>query len=105
MKLPNFPWLQAGMFDELLPFQRVVAALQNASFEKRDMARDSCLARVTVGVVVGGAVGGAGTYEAVSFKVSRLLKIRYIGQTTLRRATIFDLFLGAGSLIHRGKFY
>ncbi|XP_006359269.1 uncharacterized protein [Solanum tuberosum] len=66
------------------------------------MARDSCLARVTVG----GAVGAVyGTYEAVSFKVSRLLKIRYIGQTTLRRAAIFGLFFGAESLIHCGKSY
>ncbi|XP_010313581.2 uncharacterized protein [Solanum lycopersicum] len=77
------------------------------SFENREknMARDSCLARVTAGVAIGGAVGGAvgvvyGTYDAVRFKVPGLLKIRYIGQTTLGSATIFGLFLGAGSLIH-----
>lgn len=67
-------------------------------------------ARVTAGVAVGGAVGGAvgavyGTYEAIRFKVPGLLKIRYIGQTTLGSAAIFGLFLGAGSLIHCGKSY
>ncbi|XP_078170791.1 reactive oxygen species modulator-like protein isoform X1 [Carex rostrata] len=90
------------------------------------MARDGCLARVTAGVAVGGAVGGAvgmvtflplslslfrnkgavyGTYEAIRFKVPGLLKIRYIGQTTLGSAAVFGLFLGAGSLIHCGKSY
>ncbi|KAH9741629.1 reactive oxygen species modulator 1 [Citrus sinensis] len=85
------------------------------------MAREtSCLARVTTGVAVGGAVGGAvgavyGTYEAIRYKVCiccdselrvpGLLKIRYIGQTTLGSAAIFGLFLGAGSLIHCGKSY
>ncbi|KAB5520571.1 hypothetical protein DKX38_024890 [Salix brachista] len=77
------------------------------------MARDSCLARITAGVAVGGAIGGAvgavyGTYEAVSLtkiQVPGLLKIRYIGQTTLGSAAIFGLFLGAGSLIHCGKSY
>ncbi|KAG6556905.1 hypothetical protein Mapa_001320 [Marchantia paleacea] len=71
------------------------------------MARD-CLARVTAGVAVGGAVGGAivyGTYEAFRFKVPGLLKVRYIGQTTLGSAAVFGLFLGAGSLIHCGKSY
>ncbi|KAF7154171.1 hypothetical protein RHSIM_Rhsim01G0194500 [Rhododendron simsii] len=37
--------------------------------------------------------------------VPGLLKIRYIGQTTLGSAAIFGLFLGAGSLIHCGKSY
>ncbi|KAK4728118.1 hypothetical protein R3W88_021106 [Solanum pinnatisectum] len=69
------------------------------------MARDSCLARVTVGVVVGGAIGGAGTYEAVSFKVSRLLKIRYIGQTTLRRATIFGLLIYWTNYFEKGNHF
>ncbi|OMP00908.1 Reactive oxygen species modulator 1 [Corchorus capsularis] len=58
------------------------------------MARDSCLSRITAGVAVGGAVGGAvgavyGTYEAIRYKVPGLLKIRYIGQTTLGSAAIF----------------
>uniref|UniRef100_A0A0D9XKY2 Reactive oxygen species modulator 1 n=1 Tax=Leersia perrieri TaxID=77586 RepID=A0A0D9XKY2_9ORYZ len=66
------------------------------------MARgDSCLARVGAGVAIGGAVGGAvgavyGTYEAIRYKVPGLLKIRYIGQTTLGSAAVFGLFLGAG---------
>ncbi|KAL1061366.1 hypothetical protein V6Z11_D13G004800 [Gossypium hirsutum] len=83
-------------------------------YDNTDIARDSCLARVTAGVAVGGAVGGAvgaiyGTYEAIRYKVPGLLKIRYsdfnryIGQTTLGSAAIFGLFLGAGSLIHCGK--
>ncbi|KAJ0047173.1 hypothetical protein Pint_05286 [Pistacia integerrima] len=89
------------------------------------MARDSCLARIGAGVAVGVAVGGAvgavyGTYEAIRYKVQSLIfppsyetrwnfmvpglvKIRYIGQTTLGSAAIFGLFLGAGSLIHCGK--
>ncbi|XP_075669845.1 uncharacterized protein LOC142639571 [Castanea sativa] len=46
-----------------------------------------------------------GTYEAIRFKVPGLMKIRYIGQTTLGSAAIFGLFLGAGSLIHCGKSY
>ncbi|GAB4835269.1 Reactive oxygen species modulator 1 [Ancistrocladus abbreviatus] len=46
-----------------------------------------------------------GTYEAIRYKVPGLLKIRYIGQTTLGSAAIFGLFLGAGSLIHCGKSY
>ncbi|KAI8573261.1 hypothetical protein RHMOL_Rhmol01G0264800 [Rhododendron molle] len=80
------------------------------SLERETMARDGCLARVTAGVAVGGAVGGAvgavyGTYEAIRYKVPGLLKIRYIGQTTLGSAAIFGLFLGAGSLIHCGKSY
>ncbi|KAJ0027304.1 hypothetical protein Pint_36588 [Pistacia integerrima] len=37
--------------------------------------------------------------------VPGILKIRYIGQTTLGSAAIFGLFLGAGSLIHCGKSY
>ncbi|XP_056169475.1 uncharacterized protein LOC115669783 isoform X1 [Syzygium oleosum] len=88
------------------------------------MARDSCLARVGAGVAVGGAIGGAvgavyGTYEAIRYKeatvklygctlqmyVPGLMKIRYVGQTTLGSAAIFGLFLGAGSLIHCGKSY
>ncbi|KVI08042.1 Reactive oxygen species modulator 1 [Cynara cardunculus var. scolymus] len=77
---------------------------------EREMARDSCLARVTAGVAVGGAVGGAvgavyGTYDAIRNKVPGLLKIRYIGQATVGSAAIFGLFLGAGSLIHCGKSY
>lgn len=77
---------------------------------KEEMARDGCLTRVATGVAVGGAVGGAvgavyGTYEAIRYKVPGLLKIRYIGQTTLGSAAIFGLFLGAGSLIHCGKSY
>ncbi|CAN1128176.1 hypothetical protein LINPERPRIM_LOCUS30028 [Linum perenne] len=72
------------------------------------MARDSCLTRVVAGVAIGGGVGGAvgavyGTYEAIRHKVPGLLKIRYIGQTTVSSAAIFGLFLGAGSLIHCGK--
>ncbi|KAH8498751.1 hypothetical protein H0E87_017616 [Populus deltoides] len=82
----------------------------NKNSRNPEMARDSCLARVTAGVAVGGAIGGAvgavyGTYEAVRYKVPGLLKIRYIGQTTLGSAAIFGLFLGAGSLIHCGKSY
>ncbi|KAL9260531.1 Reactive oxygen species modulator 1-like protein [Drosera capensis] len=74
------------------------------------MARDSCLSRVGYGVAVGGAIGGAvgavyGTYDAIRLKVPGLLKIRYIGQTTVGSAAIFGLFLGAGSLIHCGKSY
>lgn len=74
------------------------------------MARDSCLARVGLGVGVGGAVGGAigavyGTYEAFRYKIPGVMKIRYVGQTTLGSAAIFGLFLGAGSLIHCGKSY
>ncbi|RRT76631.1 hypothetical protein BHE74_00027270 [Ensete ventricosum] len=38
-------------------------------------------------------------------QVPGLLKIRYIGQTTLGSAAVFGLFLGAGSLIHCGKSY
>lgn len=38
-------------------------------------------------------------------QVPGLMKIRYIGQTTLGSAAIFGLFLGAGSLIHCGKSY
>ncbi|KAH9741628.1 reactive oxygen species modulator 1 [Citrus sinensis] len=88
---------------------------------------------VAVGGAVGGAVGAVyGTYEAIRYKVCiccdselrfdgawkmkilpestsmnvpGLLKIRYIGQTTLGSAAIFGLFLGAGSLIHCGKSY
>ncbi|KAG2272495.1 hypothetical protein Bca52824_067050 [Brassica carinata] len=73
------------------------------------MAREaSCLTKITAEVAVGGAVGGAvgavyGTYEAIRFRVPGLMKIRYIGQTTLGSAAIFGLFLGAGSLIHCGK--
>ncbi|KAF3945808.1 hypothetical protein CMV_027855 [Castanea mollissima] len=40
-----------------------------------------------------GAVYGA--CEAIRFKVPGLMKIRYIGQTTLGSAAIFGLFLGA----------
>ncbi|KAF9601867.1 hypothetical protein IFM89_006838 [Coptis chinensis] len=73
------------------------------------MAND-CLKRVGTGVAVGGALGGAvgavyGTYEAIKIKVPGLLKIRYIGQTTVGTAAVFGLFLGAGSLIHCGKSY
>ncbi|XP_018488946.1 uncharacterized protein LOC108859539 [Raphanus sativus] len=72
------------------------------------MAKDSCLTRIVAGAAIGGAVGGAvgavyGTYEAIRFKVPGLMKIRYIGQTTMGSAAIFGLFLGAGSLIHCGK--
>ncbi|CAI5954759.1 unnamed protein product [Closterium sp. NIES-65] len=71
---------------------------------------DRCMNRVVAGVAVGGAVGGAigamyGTYEAFRYKVPGLLKVRYIGQTTLGSAAVFGLFLGAGSLIHCGKSY
>ncbi|CAI5474608.1 unnamed protein product [Closterium sp. Naga37s-1] len=71
---------------------------------------DRCMNRVIAGVAVGGAVGGAigamyGTYEAFRYKVPGLLKVRYIGQTTLGSAAVFGLFLGAGSLIHCGKSY
>ncbi|CAI5489587.1 unnamed protein product [Closterium sp. Naga37s-1] len=71
---------------------------------------DRCMNRVIAGVAVGGAVGGAigamyGTYEAFRYKVPGLLKVRYIGQTTLWSAAVFGLFLGAGSLIHCGKSY
>ncbi|KAG5566324.1 hypothetical protein RHGRI_002056 [Rhododendron griersonianum] len=55
--------------------------------------------------VVGVASAVYGTYEAIRYKVPGLLKIRYIGQTTLGSAAIFGLFLGAGSLIHCGKSY
>ncbi|KAL0857915.1 hypothetical protein Bca101_063069 [Brassica carinata] len=56
--------------------------------------KTSCLSRIAAGAAVGGALGGA---------VPGLLKIRYIGQTTMGSAAIFGLFLGAGSLIHCGK--
>nr|XP_043632894.1 reactive oxygen species modulator 1 [Erigeron canadensis] len=74
------------------------------------MGKDGCLAKVTAGVAVGGAVGGAagavyGTFEAIRYRIPGLMKIRHIGQTTLRSAGIFGLFLGAGSLIHCGKSY
>ncbi|KAG6414038.1 reactive oxygen species modulator 1 [Salvia hispanica] len=74
------------------------------------MARDSCLTRITAGFAIGGAVGGAvgavyGTYDAIRSKVPGLLKVRYIGQTTVGSAAVFGLFLGAGSLIHCGKSY
>ncbi|KAK2974125.1 hypothetical protein RJ640_025474 [Escallonia rubra] len=36
-----------------------------------------------------------GTYEAIRYKVPGLMKIRYVGQTTLGSAAIFGLFLGA----------
>ncbi|AQK46686.1 uncharacterized protein [Zea mays] len=41
----------------------------------------------------------------INAKIPGLLKIRYIGQTTVGSAAIFGLFLGAGSLIHCGKSY
>lgn len=74
------------------------------------MGRDSCLTRVAAGVAMGGAVGGAigavyGTYEAFRYKIPGVLKLRYVGQTTLGSAALFGLFLGAGSLIHCGKSY
>ncbi|KAG2245802.1 hypothetical protein Bca52824_085430 [Brassica carinata] len=64
------------------------------------MAKDSCLTKVVAGVAVGGALGGAvgavyGTYEAIRFKVPGLMKIRYIGQTTMGSAAIFGLFLAS----------
>ncbi|KAK6937121.1 Romo1/Mgr2 [Dillenia turbinata] len=43
--------------------------------------------------------------DAILTQVPGLLKIRYIGQTTIGSAAIFGLFLGAGSLIHCGKSY
>lgn len=75
----------------------------NAIFVKQGNSRSA-------GVAVGGAVGGAvgavyGTYEAIRNRVPGLLKVRYIGQTTVGSAAIFGLFLGAGSLIHCGKSY
>ncbi|CAM8972921.1 hypothetical protein QQ045_029643 [Rhodiola kirilowii] len=71
------------------------------------MAND-CLVRVASGVALGGAIGGSvgaiyGTYEAIRYRVPGLLKIRYVGQTTVKSAAVFGLFLGAGSLIHCGK--
>ena len=41
----------------------------------------------------------------LNIQVPGLLKVRYIGQTTVGSAAIFGLFLGAGSLIHCGKSY
>ncbi|CAG7890687.1 hypothetical protein BRARA_A03581 [Brassica rapa] len=73
------------------------------------MAREtSCLSRIAAGTAIGGALGGAvgavhGTYQAIRLGVPGLMKIRYIGQTTIGSAAIFGLFLGAGSLIHCGK--
>ncbi|KAJ0244312.1 hypothetical protein HA466_0189670 [Hirschfeldia incana] len=73
------------------------------------MAREtSCLSRIAAGTAMGGALGGAvgavyGTYEAIRFRVPGLMKIRYVGQTTMGSAAIFGLFLGVGSLIHCGK--
>ncbi|KAK1301264.1 hypothetical protein QJS10_CPA01g02020 [Acorus calamus] len=74
------------------------------------MANDSCLRRVALGATLGASIGGAvgavyGTYEAVRYRVPGLMKIRYIGQTTVGSAAIFGLFLGAGSLIHCGRSY
>lgn len=75
------------------------------------MARNNdCLTRVVAGVGVGGAVGGAigavyGTYDAFRQRVPGILKVRYVGQTTLTSAALFGLFLGAGSLIQCGKNY
>jgi hypothetical protein len=79
-------------------------------FRTKEMARNDCLTRVVAGVGVGGAVGGAigavyGTYEAFRYRIPGLLKVRYVGQTTLGSAAVFGLFLGAGSLIHCGKNY
>jgi hypothetical protein len=79
-------------------------------FRTKKMARNDCLTRVVAGVGVGGAVGGAigavyGTYEAFRYRIPGLLKVRYVGQTTLGSAAVFGLFLGAGSLIHCGKNY
>ena len=67
-----------------------------------------CANRVATGAAVGGALGGSigalyGTYEAFRSKVPGLLKIRYVGQTTLSSAAVFGLFLGAGSLLHCGR--
>uniref|UniRef100_A0A3Q7IXY7 Sodium/calcium exchanger membrane region domain-containing protein n=1 Tax=Solanum lycopersicum TaxID=4081 RepID=A0A3Q7IXY7_SOLLC len=93
------------------------------------MARDSCLARVLYmglmmllgssnietaicilravckmltgyDVIALGANIGDVSSNMSFINVPGLLKIRYIGQTTLGSATIFGLFLGAGSLIH-----
>mmetsp|Transcript_11220 Transcript_11220/g.19166 ORF Transcript_11220/g.19166 Transcript_11220/m.19166 type:complete len:88 (-) Transcript_11220:213-476(-) len=69
---------------------------------------NSCLNRITAGVAMGSAVGGAigvcyGTYEAFANKIPGMLKVRHIGQTTMGSAAVFGLFLGAGSLIHCGK--
>ncbi|KAK3025252.1 hypothetical protein RJ639_044494 [Escallonia herrerae] len=41
----------------------------------------------------------------LSLEVPGLMKIRYVGQTTLGSAAIFGLFLGAGSLLRCGKSY
>ncbi|WVZ87457.1 hypothetical protein U9M48_034092 [Paspalum notatum var. saurae] len=87
------------------------AAARSRSPDWKTMVRsDNCLARIGAGVAIGGAVGGAvgacyGTFEAFRYRIPGLLKIRYIGQTTVGSAAIFGLFLGAGSLIHCGKSY
>jgi hypothetical protein len=39
----------------------------------------------------------------VSPQVPGLLKVRYIGRTTVSSAAIFGLFLGAGSLLQCGR--
>nr|GEY03400.1 reactive oxygen species modulator 1 [Tanacetum cinerariifolium]GEY55018.1 reactive oxygen species modulator 1 [Tanacetum cinerariifolium] len=74
------------------------------------MAKDRYLSRITTGVAAGGAIGGAfgavhGTYEAFSRRIPGLMKIRHVGQATLGYASIFGLFVGAGSLIHHGMSY
>uniref|UniRef100_A0A7N1A8B9 Reactive oxygen species modulator 1 n=1 Tax=Kalanchoe fedtschenkoi TaxID=63787 RepID=A0A7N1A8B9_KALFE len=71
---------------------------------------NECLVRVASGVALGAALGGSvgaifGTYEAIRYRVPGLLKIRYVGQTTVKCGAMFGLFLGAGSLIHCGKSY
>lgn len=45
------------------------------------------------------------TWFILEMQVPGLMKLRYIGQTTVGSAAIFSLFLGAGSLIHCGKSY
>uniref|UniRef100_A0A7N0ZUE2 Reactive oxygen species modulator 1 n=1 Tax=Kalanchoe fedtschenkoi TaxID=63787 RepID=A0A7N0ZUE2_KALFE len=69
---------------------------------------NECLVRVASGFALGAAVGGSagaiyGTFEAIRYRVPGLLKIRYVGQTTVKTAAMFGLFLGAGSLIRCGK--
>ena len=46
---------------------------------------------------------GPGPGAAAAPQVPGLLKVRYIGRTTVSSAAIFGLFLGAGSLLQCGR--
>eukprot|EP00740_Mantoniella_antarctica_P008713 CAMPEP_0181368548 /NCGR_PEP_ID=MMETSP1106-20121128/12157_1 /TAXON_ID=81844 /ORGANISM="Mantoniella antarctica, Strain SL-175" /LENGTH=75 /DNA_ID=CAMNT_0023484693 /DNA_START=205 /DNA_END=432 /DNA_ORIENTATION=- len=67
-----------------------------------------CLNRVMTGGALGCTVGVAigacyGTYEAFSYGIPGMLKVRHIGRTTMGSAALFGMFLGAGSLLQCGR--